>query len=128
MNRVNYSSGAKWEPIVGYSRAVKIGDTIEVSGTVSIKDGKPHGEGDPYEQTKRILEIIKDSIESAGGKIENVVRTRTYILEASHWEAVGKAHGEMFGEIRPATSMVVIKELISPEYLVEIEATAIVED
>ncbi len=124
-NRENISSGALWEPKVGYSRAVKIGNTIEISGTVALKDGEVVGKGDHYLQTRQILEIIKNTLEKAGATLENVIRTRMFVTDISKWEEIGKAHGEYFGEIRPATSMVEVKALIDPDYLVEIEATAI---
>lgn len=127
MKRKNISSGAPWEPIIGYSRAVRIGNTIEVSGTVSIKDGKTVGIGNPYTQTKRILEIIEEALHTAGGSLSDVIRTRTYLVDINHWSEVGKAHGEVFGHINPATSMVQISGLIDPEHLVEIEATAILD-
>jgi len=126
-SRKNYSSGARWESIVGYSRAVRIGNTIEVSGTCAIdQHGNPVGHGDPYLQTKRILEIIQLAIENLGGSITDVIRTRIYVTQMDQWAEIGKAHGEVFGEIRPATTMIEVASLISPEYLVEIEATAIV--
>ena len=124
-NRLTITSGAQWEDVVGYSRATKIGNTIEVSGTVSIKDGKTIAVGDPYGQTKRILEIIRDTLEQAGASMSDVIRTRIYVTNISDWEQVGKAHGEVFAGIKPATSMVEVSKLISPEFLVEIEATAI---
>ena len=124
--RLNYSSGAKWEPIVGYSRAVRIGDVIEVSGTCAVDDeGNPFAKGDPYMQTKRALEIILKAIESLGGKAEDVIRTRMFVTNIDHWMEVGKAHGEIFKKIRPVTTMVEVSGLISPDYVVEIEATAI---
>lgn len=123
--RENYSTGAKWEPRVGYSRAVRSGDTIEVSGTVSMKDGTPYGIGDPYLQAKRALEIIGEALAHFGATYEQVIRTRMYVTNIADWEAVGKAHGEVFGDIRPATTLVEVSAFISPEYLVEIEATAI---
>ena len=126
--RTNISSGAPWEDIVGYSRAVRIGNIIEITGTVSIKDGKTVGIGDPYAQTKRILEIITEYVEKAGGSIEDIVRTRMYVTDISKWEEIGRAHGEVFGTIKPTTSMIEVSALIDPEYMVEIEATAIVLD
>ena len=124
--RRNFSSGATWEPIVGYSRAVRIGNTIEVSGTCAVDtDGHPYATGDAYQQTRRILEIIKNGVEQLGGRLEDVIRTRMYVTDISQWEAIGKAHGEVFGSIRPATTMIEVSKLISPEYLVEIEATAL---
>jgi len=126
-SRINISSGAKWEDIVGYSRAVRIGNVIEVTGTVSLKDGKTYGLGDPYLQTKRIIEIIEETIIKAGGKLVDVVRTRIFVTNIDQWEAVGKAHNEFFNKIKPVTTMVEVNRLIAPEYLVEIEATAIVQ-
>ena len=124
--RQNISSGAPWENEVGYSRAVRIGNTIEISGTAPVRDGKTIGDN-AYEQTKVCLEIIKDALEKAGGKIDDVVRTRMFVTDITQWAAIGKAHGEVFGNIKPVTSMVEVKALIDPQMLVEIEATAIVE-
>ncbi|MEQ8477078.1 RidA family protein [Fulvivirga sp.] len=126
-NRVNISSGAQWENVVGYSRAVKIGNHIEVSGTVALKDGELVGQGNAYLQTKRCLEIIEESLGKLEAKMENVIRTRIYVTNIEQWHDIGKAHGEFFLNIKPATSMVEVSKLISPEYLVEIEATAIVQ-
>jgi len=126
--RLNIPSGAVWEDQVGYSRAVRIGNTIEVSGTVSVKDGKIYGPRDPYEQAKRILEIIENTLIKAGARLDDIIRTRMYVTDIKQWEAVGKAHGEVFGNIKPATSMVEVKGLIDQEFMVEIEATAIVMD
>lgn len=123
--RINISSGAKWENIVGYSRAVRIGNIVEVSGTTAVDGETVIGKGNPYEQTKFILEKIKNVLEQAGAKVEDVIRTRIYVTDISKWEEIGKAHGEFFGKIKPATSMVEVKALISDELLVEIEATAI---
>ena len=126
-SRKNFSTGATWEPIVGYSRAVRIGNTIEVSGTCSVDlDGQPFAVGNAQSQTKRILEIICHAVEQLGGKKEDIIRTRMFVTDISQWESIGNAHGEVFGEIRPATSMVEVSKLIAPEYLVEIEATAII--
>lgn len=126
MKRVNLSSGSKWEDIVGYSRAVKIGDTIEVSGTVSTDhSGEIVGEGDEYLQTKFILMKLENTLGQLGAKLENVVRTRIYCTNINNWEKIGKAHGEMFAEIKPATTMVEVSKLIDEKYLVEIEATVI---
>ncbi len=127
LNRKSYSSGAKWESIVGYSRAVRIGNTIEVSGTCAVDDdGKPFEPDNPYLQTKRSLEIIQHAIESLGGSMADVIRTRMFVVDIEQWEEIGRAHGEFFSEIRPVTSMIEVSNLIGPEYLVEIEATAIV--
>lgn len=127
-NRINIASGAKWEEFVGYSRAVRIGNTIEVSGTVSLKDDKVFGLGDPYLQTKRIIEIIDEVLQKLDASLRDVTRTRMYVTDISKWEEVGRAHGEAFGDIRPATSMVEVSALIDKEFLVEIEATAIISE
>lgn len=123
--RVNISSGAKWEEIVGYSRAVKLGNVLEVSGTVAVNDQGVVGKGDFYLQTKFILEKIRGVLQQAGFSLEEVVRTRMYVTDIGQWEAVGKAHGEFFRTIKPATSMIQVSGFIEPEYLVEIEVTAI---
>jgi enamine deaminase RidA (YjgF/YER057c/UK114 family) len=126
MKRINLSSGAKWENLVGYSRAVKVGNTIEVSGTVSTDhSGEIVGEGDEYLQTKFILMKLENTLGQLGAKLENVVRTRIYCTNIKNWEKIGKAHGEVFGEIKPVTSMIEVSKLIDEKYLVEIEATAI---
>ncbi len=128
MTRQNVSSGSPYEPIIGFSRAVRIGNTIAVGGSAPIgADGKTAGVGDPAAQTRRCIEIIKAAIEKAGGKLENVIRTRVFLTRQEDWEAIGKAHGEAFGAIRPASSMIVVKALLNDEWLVEIEADAIVE-
>ncbi len=128
MKRINYSSGAKWEDIVGYSRAVKVGNVIEVTGTVAVDENNlVVGRGDAYEQTKFIIEKIAGVLEGAGAGLKDVVRTRMFVTDISRWEEYGKAHGEYFKEIRPCTSMIEVKGLISPDFLIEIEATAIVE-
>jgi enamine deaminase RidA (YjgF/YER057c/UK114 family) len=127
-SRINISTGAKWEAIVGYSRAVRIGNTIEVTGTVAVDDtGAVVGAGDPYAQTAFILQKIERVLQQAGASMKDVVRTRMFVTDISRWEEYGKAHGEIFGGIRPCTTMVEVSALISPEYLIEIEATAIVE-
>lgn len=127
MERINFSSAAKWEAIVGYSRAVKIGNTVEVTGTVAVDDdGKLVGENDAYEQTKFILQKMEKVLMRAGASLKDVVRTRMFVTDISKWEEYGRAHGEVFSEIRPCTSMIEVKGLIDKEYLIEIEATAII--
>ena len=126
--RTNYPSGAKWEDFIGYSRAVKVGNVIEVTGTVAVDDnGSLVGPGDPYEQTKFIISKIEKVLERAGASLKDVVRTRIFVTDITRWKDFGKAHGEVFKEIRPCTTMVEIGALIGPEFLVEIEATAIIE-
>jgi enamine deaminase RidA (YjgF/YER057c/UK114 family) len=128
MTRQNVASGSPYEPIIGFSRAVRIGNTIAVGGTAPIgADGKTVGIGDPAAQTRRAIEIIKTAIEKAGGRIDNVIRTRVFLTRQQDWEAIGRAHGEAFGAIRPASTMAVVKQLLNDEWLVEIEADAIVE-
>ena len=125
MKKEKYSSGAPWEKIVGYSRAVRSGNLIEVSGTIALDaDGNSLGMGDPYRQTVEIIGIAKRVLEQAGSGLEDVIRTRIYVTDISQWEEIGRAHGEFFGEIQPATSMVQVAGLIRPESLVEIEFTA----
>ena len=126
MKRLNISSGAKWEEIVGYSRAVRIGNLIEVTGTAAVDGDKIIGKDNPYEQTKFIINKIETALNKAGAKLSDVIRTRIYVTDISKWEEVGKAHKEFFGEIKPATTMIEVKALIDPELLVEIEVTALV--
>jgi enamine deaminase RidA (YjgF/YER057c/UK114 family) len=128
-NRINYTSGAKWEDIVGYSRAVKVNNVIEVTGTVAAgDDGKVVGNNDAYGQTKFILQKIEKVLKRAGASLNDVVRTRMFVTDISRWEEYGRAHGEVFSQIKPCTTMVAVAALIEPAYLIEIEATAIIEE
>ena len=125
MSRINFSSGAKWEDVVGYSRAVQVGNQLEISGTVATDENGTVGKGDFYLQTKFIIQKLEMVLTRAGFSLKDVVRTRMFVTDISHWEEIGKAHGEFFKDIKPATSMIEISALIDPEYLVEIEVTAI---
>ena len=128
--RQNISSGAKWEDIIGYSRAVRMGNVIEVSGTTTAvdEDGKTLGLNDPYEQTRLALGKIEKALKEAGASLQDVVRTRIFVTDITRWEEIGRAHGEFFKDIKPVTTMVEVRALIGVELLVEIEATAIVSD
>ena len=127
MKRTQISTGTKWEPIVGYSRAVRIGNVVAVTGTTATDErGEIVGEGDLYRQSQQALANVRAALERIGARVEDVIRTRIFVTDISRWEEAGRAHGEMFGTIRPATSMLEISRLIDPRMLVEIEADAIV--
>ena len=125
-DRQNISSGTSWEETVGYSRAVRVGNIVEVAGTTAVdENGQVIGAGDPYEQTRYVFTKIEKALKEAGATMKDVVRTRTFVTDIKEWEAIGKAHGEYFREIKPAATMVEVRALIEPELLVEIEVTAI---
>lgn len=128
MQRKNISSGAPWENIVGYSRAVRVGHIIEVAGTTATVNGEVIGKNDAYAQTIQILKIIEKALTEAGASMENVVRTRMFVTNISKWEEIGRAHGEFFKNIKPAATMVEVKGLVDPDLLIEIEATAIINE
>jgi enamine deaminase RidA (YjgF/YER057c/UK114 family) len=127
MKRINISSGSPYEPEIGFSRAVRVGDFVAVAGTAPIgTDGKTVGIGDVTAQARRCLEIIRSALEEAGATLGDVVRTRTYLLRIDDWQDVGRVHGEYFSDVRPASTMVVVSSLLEPEWLVEIEVDAII--
>ncbi|QHT59529.1 RidA family protein [Paenibacillus lycopersici] len=127
MDRERVFTGSPWEPLVGYCRAIRAGNRIEVAGTTAMKDGEVVGVGDPYEQAKFALQTIERALRELGAEMSHVVRTRMFVTDISRWEEIGRAHGEFFKEIRPAATMVEVRALIDPRLLVEIEAEAIVE-
>lgn len=128
MKRDNISTGGKWEPIIGYSRAVRVGAFVHISGCTAMTAQGIVGKDDPAAQTIQILKVIEAALEKAGAKLEHIVRTRMYLTDISHWEQVGRAHGSVFGAILPASTLVEVSRLIDPDMLVEIEAEAIITD
>ena len=129
MKRENISSGSTWEPIIGYSRAVKVGPHVAISGTTGTgADGKLVGPGDPEAQTLQALKNLEAALTRAGASLKHVIRTRMFVTQIDQWEKIARAHGQMFGEIRPATTLVEVKRLIDPDMLIEIEADAIISD
>ena len=124
-DRIMVSSGSPYEPIIGFSRAVRIGNIVAVGGTTAGSGGNMVDLGDPAAQTRAILEIIAKALQDAGARLEDVIRTRTYLVDIAHWEAVGRVHGEVFGSIRPASSILEVSRFINPDWLVEIEADAV---
>ena len=124
--RMLVSSGSPYEPIIGFSRAVRVGNVVAVGGTAAGSAGKPVAIGDPAAQTRAILEIIAKALKDAGASLKDVVRTRTYLVDIGHWEAIGRVHGEFFGDIRPASTMLQVTGFINPDWLVEIEADAVI--
>ncbi|WP_028545306.1 RidA family protein [Paenibacillus taiwanensis] len=130
-NRVHVSTGSPWEPVVGYSRAIRVGNVVEVAGTTAMKDGKVIAVGNAYEQTKYIIQsieqVLEQVLEQVGATLSDVVRTRMFVTDISAWEDIGRAHGEYFNTIRPVATMVEVKALIEPDLLVEIEVQAIVD-
>lgn len=124
--RISVLTGSPWEPLVGYCRAIRVGNIVEVAGTTSMKDGEIIGKGNAYLQTVQILKTIEEALLKVGARLEDVVRTRMFVTDISQWEEIGRAHGEYFKDIRPVATMVEVKALIDPELLVEIEAQAII--
>lgn len=128
MEHRKISGGSKWEPMVGYSRAVRVGDAVYVAGTVGVDEDGRFAAGDAYAQARQALRIIERALAAAGASMRDVVRTRMFVTDIAQWEAIGRAHGEVFGDIRPATTMVEVSRLIEPGMLVEIEADAVIAD
>jgi enamine deaminase RidA (YjgF/YER057c/UK114 family) len=122
------SSGSPYEPVIGFSRAVRVGNVVSVGGTAAGSSGKPVAKGDPAAQTRATLEIIEKALQDAGASLKDVVRTRIYLVDIAHWEAAGRVHGEFFGDIRPASTMLQVAGFINPDWLVEVEADAVVEE
>jgi enamine deaminase RidA (YjgF/YER057c/UK114 family) len=122
------SSGSPYEPVIGFSRAVRVGNIVSVGGTAAGSSGKPVAKGDPAAQTRATLEIIEKALQDAGASLKDVVRTRIYLVDIAHWEAAGRVHGEFFGDIRPASTMLQVAGFINPDWLVEVEADAVVEE
>lgn len=127
-SRIRVSTGSPWEPIVGYSRAIRVGNIVEVAGTTAMKDGEVVGVNDAYQQTKHILQTIEEALKQVEASMSDVVRTRMFVTDITKWEEIGKAHGEYFKDIRPVATMVEVSALIDPDLLVEIEVQAIVEE
>lgn len=125
MDRKRVFTGSPWEPVVGYCRAISVGDRIEVAGTTAMKDGEVVGVGDPYEQARFILETIKQALNELGAQMSDVIRTRMFVTDISLWEAYGRAHGEYFRDVQPVATMVEVKALIDPQLLIEIEVEAV---
>ncbi|MXQ55989.1 RidA family protein [Shimazuella alba] len=128
MQRQKVLTGAPWETVVGYCRAIRVGTRIEVAGTTAVQDGEVVGVGDAYKQTQFILQTIEGALQELGAKMSDVIRTRMFVTDISKWEEIGKAHGEFFREIQPVASMIEVKGLIDPDLLIEIEVDAIVND
>jgi enamine deaminase RidA (YjgF/YER057c/UK114 family) len=124
-NRIRVSTGSPWEPIVGYCRAIRVGNIVEVAGTTAMKDGKVVGIDDAYQQTMHILQTIEEALKQVGADMTDVVRTRMFVTDITRWEEIGKAHGEFFKDIRPVSTMVEVSALIDPDLLVEIEVQAV---